>query len=147
MSTVPSIASFFTPPAPTCAGFPSAVANLVTTDVFWHHNGQVTDQDPSFDIFSSDDEVFEAEYCVKVGFISRRRGEDTGDLPWVCTQGVTDSSINLLTELSISLERLLGQGYDGASVMSGIYSGVQKLIADKTTSSTLFVHCSTPFST
>ena len=41
------------------AGFPSAAANLVTTDVFWHHNGQMTDQDPSFDIFSSDDEVFE----------------------------------------------------------------------------------------
>ena len=44
----------------TIAGFSSAAAAHVSTaDVFWRDNDQVTDvteQDPSFDLFSSDDE-------------------------------------------------------------------------------------------
>ncbi|KAL5257451.1 hypothetical protein ACHWQZ_G012406 [Mnemiopsis leidyi] len=58
-------------------------------------------------------------------------------------QVIADTALDLLNELGFSLDKLRGQGYDGASVMSGIYSGVQKLIADKTTSPTPFVHCST----
>ena len=61
------------------AGFPSAAAaNLVTSDVFWRHNDQVTDvtdQDLSFDIFSSDEEVSEGmlikSYLVDVTLLSK----------------------------------------------------------------------------
>lgn len=35
------------------------------------------------------------------------------------------------------------QGFDGASVMSGIYGGVQAIIRGRTTNPVPFVHCST----
>jgi len=38
------------------------------------------------------------------------------------------------------MENLIGQGYDGASAMSGLYSGVQKYIRDKIPH-VLYNHC------
>ena len=46
-----------------------------------------------------------------------------------------------LEKLGIDLSRIRGQGYDGASVMSGIRGGVQKLIKDMCSSPVPFVHC------
>ncbi|KAL5270406.1 hypothetical protein ACHWQZ_G001209 [Mnemiopsis leidyi] len=66
IAKIPSITSFgivkknSAPLAPSATGFSSAAsANVATADVFWRDNDQVTDvteQDPSFDLFSSDDE-------------------------------------------------------------------------------------------
>jgi hypothetical protein len=43
-------------------------------------------------------------------------------------KGMVDQIMQTLKELNISIEKCYGQGYDGASVMSGIYSGVQSRI-------------------
>ena len=47
----------------------------------------------------------------------------------------------LLTNLGLSLEDLRGQGYDGASTMSGEKSGVQRRILDKQPKA-VYTHCS-----
>lgn len=47
---------------------------------------------------------------------------------------------NILVKLDIDINKCRGQGYDGASVMSGIYSGVQKRIKDKVPTAS-YVHC------
>lgn len=50
----------------------------------------------------------------------------------------------LITEIllmfKIDINKCRGQGYDGASVMSGVYSGVQKRIKDKVPNAS-YVHC------
>lgn len=55
-------------------------------------------------------------------------------------KGLSNHLIQNLQNLGISLINCRGQGYDGASVMSGIYGGVQKLINDEQPNA-LFVHC------
>lgn len=47
---------------------------------------------------------------------------------------------NILVKLDIDINKCRGQGYDGASVMSGVYSGVQKRIKDKVPTAS-YVHC------
>lgn len=42
-----------------------------------------------------------------------------------------DLITSILKELNINISKCRGQGYDGASVMSGLYSGVQKRIKDQ----------------
>jgi glycine cleavage system regulatory protein len=44
--------------------------------------------------------------------------------------GLVATTTNFLKNLGIDIKQLRGQGYDGASVMSGIRGGVQKLIKD-----------------
>ena len=46
-----------------------------------------------------------------------------------------------LHSLGLSLTRCIAQCYDGASVMSGHLSGVQKHIQDKAGSGCVYVHC------
>jgi len=48
--------------------------------------------------------------------------------------------IREIGKLGIKIENLIGQGYDGASAMSGLYNGVQKHIRDKIPHA-LYVHC------
>ena len=43
---------------------------------------------------------------------------------------ITDAIVNCLEGMGLSLNELRGQGYDGASTMSGEKSGVQKRIRD-----------------
>src|ERR1044072_1698718 len=53
---------------------------------------------------------------------------------------MTDQVINILREMNISVEKCYGQGYDGASVMSGIYNGVQTRIK-RIQRQAEYVHC------
>lgn len=46
----------------------------------------------------------------------------------------------ILLMFKIDINKCRGQGYDGASVMSGVYSGVQKRIKDKVPNAS-YVHC------
>ena len=50
-------------------------------------------------------------------------------------QGLVDTTKRFLQELGIDILKLRGQGYDGASVMSGGYGRVQRLIKDMCPSS------------
>ena len=52
-----------------------------------------------------------------------------------------DTTKKYLVDLGLSFSRQRGQGYDGASVMSGVRGGVQKLIKDMCESPVPFVHC------
>ena len=57
-------------------------------------------------------------------------------------QRLVDTTKRFLQELGIDILKLRGQGYDGASVMSGAYGRVQRLIKDMCPSSHVpFVHC------
>ena len=56
-------------------------------------------------------------------------------------QGLVDTTKKYLVDLGLSFSRQRGQGYDGASVMSGVRGGVQKLIKDMCESLVPFVHC------
>ncbi|KAL4092170.1 hypothetical protein QTP88_026723 [Uroleucon formosanum] len=51
-----------------------------------------------------------------------------------------DLIISILKALNINISKCRGQGYDGASVMSGLYSGVQKRIKDQVPLAQ-YVHC------
>ncbi|XP_025197435.1 uncharacterized protein LOC112596156 [Melanaphis sacchari] len=46
----------------------------------------------------------------------------------------------VLSDTNLDIKKCKGQGYDGASVMKGMYSGVQKRIIDKAPNAT-YVHC------
>jgi hypothetical protein len=48
--------------------------------------------------------------------------------------------LNILKKYNLDVKKCRGQGYDGASVMSGVKSEVQKRISDVVTNS-LYVHC------
>lgn len=54
--------------------------------------------------------------------------------------GMTDLILNSLKNLGLNLKKYRGQGYDGASTMSGVYSGVQKWIKD-IEPTTMYTHC------
>ncbi|XP_013777648.1 zinc finger protein 862-like [Limulus polyphemus] len=54
---------------------------------------------------------------------------------------LTDSIIAICPEHGFSLENVLGQCYDGASVMSGRSGGVQKLLQERLGLSVPYVHC------
>ena len=56
-------------------------------------------------------------------------------------QGFIETTNDFIRGLGIDISNLRGQGYDGASVTSGVYGDVQRLIKDMCTSSVPFVHC------
>ena len=56
-------------------------------------------------------------------------------------RGLVDTTKNYLKGLVLTFSKLRGQGYDGASVMSGVRGGVQKLIKEMCDSPVPFVHC------
>jgi len=55
-----------------------------------------------------------------------------------------EDHVNLIYEIlnncKLDIRRCRGQGYDGASVMSGAYTGVQKMISDVVPSAS-YIHC------
>ncbi|CAH0563156.1 unnamed protein product [Brassicogethes aeneus] len=53
---------------------------------------------------------------------------------------LTSDILNALDALQLDLKKCRGQGYDGASVMSGIYSGVQRRIKDIEPNAA-YIHC------
>ena len=54
---------------------------------------------------------------------------------------LVETTKKFVKNLGIDFSRLRGQGYDGASVMSGVRGGVQKLIKEMCQSPVPFVHC------
>lgn len=54
--------------------------------------------------------------------------------------GLTNEILNFITKFDLDIHKCRGQGYDGASVMSGIYAGVQKRIKDIERTAE-FIHC------
>ncbi|XP_025415571.1 zinc finger MYM-type protein 1-like [Sipha flava] len=55
-------------------------------------------------------------------------------------KGMAYTIIREIGKLGLKIENLIGQGYDGASAMSGLYNGVQKYIRDEIPHA-LYVHC------
>ena len=55
--------------------------------------------------------------------------------------GIVSTTKAFLESLGINFSKIRGQGYDGASVMSGIHTGVQTLIKSIVTAPVPFVHC------
>jgi len=59
----------------------------------------------------------------------------------VTALGLSNTIISTLNKFDLDLDCLVGQGYDGAAVMSGQYKGVRSLISEKYPRAK-FVHCS-----
>ena len=55
-------------------------------------------------------------------------------------EGLEGKILEQIETMGLSLQMCRGQGYDGASVMSGVYSGVQKRINDREPTA-VYVHC------
>ena len=56
-------------------------------------------------------------------------------------KGIASTAKNFIETLGIDFGKIRGQGYDGASVMSGVHAGVQSLIQEASSSPVPFVHC------
>lgn len=54
--------------------------------------------------------------------------------------GLEKMILGLLEKKGISVNKCRGQGYDGAATMSGVYSGLQKRIADREPNA-MYIHC------
>ena len=58
----------------------------------------------------------------------------------VSAESISAAILAHLSRIGVDLQKLVGQGYDGASTMAGHVSGVQKCIRKKY-SPAIFVHC------
>ena len=56
-------------------------------------------------------------------------------------EGITSTAKTFLQSLGIHFSKICGQGYDNASVMSGIHAGMQTLIKKMVTAPVPFIHC------
>jgi hypothetical protein len=58
-------------------------------------------------------------------------------------RGITTTVTSFLAHLDLQISKVRGQGYDGASVMSGVHGGVQKIFRDSVADGqpVPFVHC------
>ena len=56
-------------------------------------------------------------------------------------KGIASTAKKFIETLGIDFGKIRGQGYDGASVMSGVHAGVQSLIQEASSSPVPFVHC------
>ena len=85
------------------------------------------------------------------GLVFRYLSKSSGKVEEHCLniKGVDDRSANgvfdfikkTFTEFELSFDGLVSQSYDGASVMSGAYNGLQRLISDFCGRFVLYVHC------
>jgi hypothetical protein len=58
-----------------------------------------------------------------------------------CTSaGIKEALVDVLEYHGLSISRLRGQGYDGASNMRGEFNGLQKLVRDEAPYA-FYVHC------
>ena len=55
--------------------------------------------------------------------------------------GLVETTCKYIEDIGIEIEKLRGQAFDGASVMSGAHNGVQKLMKDRSSKPVPFVHC------
>ena len=61
-------------------------------------------------------------------------------VPKMDAQTIADALLSTLQQWGVNLSFLVGQGYDGASVMSSSKNGVQAKIAEKFPNAT-YIHC------
>lgn len=59
----------------------------------------------------------------------------------ITAKGITDLIIEKITEYAVGVAKIICQCYDGASVMSGKYGGVQTLIQDILGRKIPYIHC------
>lgn len=102
---------------------------------------------PCFTVIADEttDKSIESQFCIAVIYLK------DGNLTERCIALVNPSSLSgealartileRLRELDLPLEKLIGQGYDGASAMSGRFKGCQAIIKDSCPCAT-YVHCS-----
>ena len=76
--------------------------------------------------------VFEADICER--FLYFDKLHDFSGL------GITTKLFAIFKKLGIDIEYIVGQGYDGASAMSGLKIGVQKHVRDKCPAA-IYTHC------
>ena len=55
--------------------------------------------------------------------------------------GLVETTCKYIEDIGIEIEKLRGQAFDGASVMSDAHNGVQKLMKDRSSKPVPFVHC------
>ena len=55
--------------------------------------------------------------------------------------GLVKAACKYVEDVGLKMENLRGQPYDGASIISGVHNGVQKLIKDRSSKPVPFVHC------
>ncbi|CAB4021489.1 zinc finger MYM-type 1-like [Paramuricea clavata] len=55
--------------------------------------------------------------------------------------GLVETTCKYVEDIGLDMEKLRGQAYDGASVMSGVHNGVQKLIKYRSSKPVPFIHC------
>ncbi|CAB3998108.1 zinc finger MYM-type 1-like [Paramuricea clavata] len=55
--------------------------------------------------------------------------------------GLVETTCKYVEDIGLDMEKLRGQVYDGASLMSGVHNGVQKLIKDRSSKPVPFIHC------
>ena len=54
---------------------------------------------------------------------------------------LTTTILEFLSDFGLSIKQCIAQSYDGASVMSGVSNGVQKLIRDAANNPCTYAHC------
>ena len=54
--------------------------------------------------------------------------------------GLVETTCKYIEDIGIEIEKLRGQAFDGARVMSGAHNGVQKLMKDRLSKPVPFVH-------
>jgi len=80
------------------------------------------------------DEMIPITFEVKETFLGFYQLEDQS------AAGMTKEVLAILDRLNISIQKCYGQGYDGASVMNGVYNGVQTKIKNIQKNAE-YVHC------
>ena len=81
--------------------------------------------------------------CVRYTFKGNLHEDFLGFTPVsdLTGQGLASSILQFLESLGLNLNKMVGQGYDGAAAMSGHLRGVQAVIREKYPKA-LYVHCS-----
>jgi len=121
----------------------SSTRNLVCEDIKKSHWFSII-MDPTLDI-TKIDQVSIVIHYVKLDYETRNLTIEESFLGFFCIQqhGAIDYEqliTNVLLELGLDINMCRGQGYDGAAVMKGFYSSLQKRIKDKVPTAS-YVHC------
>lgn len=121
----------------------SSTRNLLCEDIKKSHWFSII-MDSTLDITKIDQVSIVIRY-IKLDYETRNLTIEESFLGFFCIQlhGAIDYEqliTNVLLELGLDINMCRGQGYDGAAVMKGFYSGLQKRIKDKVPTAS-YVHC------
>ncbi|XP_077975389.1 zinc finger MYM-type protein 1-like [Styela clava] len=115
-------------------------SNMIVQDIVMEANKSFVSviADESCDISGKEQLSIVLRY-VKGGEVCERF---TGlvEMDSVSAESISSNILTHLSGIGVDLQKLVGQGYDGATTMAGHVSGVQKRIRDKYPRA-IFVHC------